>query len=174
MKIGDIISWKGRGPLFTVLSSILSLFDSEWRHRFLKPRQMAIVVGFVGDDPLIFEATAPRCRIMPLSVLKQIYGEDYRVYPWFDKSPPQKAIDAWVYNRLGALYDPLVYCWTILQYLFAKRNICIPRILNDRYSCWELAAEFCNDFGKPWNYCIGRKHPYPMINEFLKECEGIK
>lgn len=173
IKVGDIICWRGEGLVFNILSTILSLFDSTWRHRNPKYWHMAFIHGQDKDgDWLICEATMPCVRTMPLSILEQIYGKDYKVYPWFDQPFPQGQLEPFVKEHLGCKYDVGIYFLTIAQELAARWfHIALPRLLNSAYSCWELVEEYCDFYGNPWHSTHNVKHRYPIISDFLNEAE---
>ena len=67
--------------------------------------------------------------------------------------------------NLDCGYDVAVYFFTMLQYLILHFfNHPIPRLLDNRYACWELAFFFAREMGKP----IQSIHKYPVITDFLK------
>jgi hypothetical protein len=173
MKLYDIICWKGNGILFRVLSFLLGLFDSRWRKRAFKPWHMAIVCGRYADgDWKIFEATSPRCRVLPLSVLDNLYKRPYKIYHWFDNPPSIYDVEQFVNDRVGAKYDALVYVFTVIQKIFDRLfGMDLPRLLDSSYTCWELVEEFCNCMGKPWYSTHTHEHKYPLISDFLKEAD---
>lgn len=171
IKIGDIICWRGKGLTFRILSTTLSFFDPTWRKRKWKPWHTAFIYGQDKEnDWLICEATVPCVRTMPLSILEQIYGKNYKVYPWFDQPFTNGQLESFVKEHLGCQYDVGIYFLTIAQELVAHwYHISIPRLLNSSYSCWELVEEFCDFFGKPWHSTHDVDHKYPMISDFLNE-----
>ncbi len=174
IQLYNIICWEGDGLLFRILSPILSIFEPTWRKRKFKPWHMTWVYGQYSDgDWKVIEATFPRVRTMALSVLKQIYGKNYKNYHWFNLELNKDSAEQFVRSREGAKYDGMVYAWTILQYIVAKYfHKEIPRFLNDSYDCWELVEEICDCFGKPWASTHTIQHRYPLISDFLNEVEN--
>jgi len=90
---------------------------------------------------------------------------DTRIYQWFATPPTRKVMDKFYREHIGKKYDVAIYFWTALQYLFRHFwNKRIPRLLDDRYTCWELVFEFCDEMGKP----LGSKYDCPIITDFVK------
>lgn len=175
IKVGSIIAWRGNGFLFIVLSFILSLVDPAWRRRRWKPWHLSFVIKKLADDDwLICEATWPRVRTMPLSVLDQIYKGDFRVIDWFGKPVSQGKVSTFVKERIGAKYDALVYVFTIIQYIIYKySHIQLGRYNDGAYMCWEITAEFCEVMGEGWESTQTIEHKYPLISEFMNEVDAL-
>ena len=77
-------------------------------------------------------------------------------------------MENFIAEELHKGYDAAVYFWTVLQYFILHFfNHHIPRVLDNRYTCWELAFVFARERGKP----IQSIHDYPIITDFLKEVE---
>jgi hypothetical protein len=176
LAVGKTLCWKGDGFLFDNLSLMISACEASWRRRKWKPWHMAKIVSY---DPvlgwMVLEATWPRVRLMPLNTLVQIYGGDYRVYDWFDGVVlNQSRVDGFVKDRLGTKYDVIVYPLTIIQY-FSWRwfRLPLPRLVDSAYTCWELAEDFDEYMGKPWQGTHNRLHRYPFMPDFLNEVEAI-
>lgn len=106
-------------------------------------------------------------------------------YRWFDRRIPRKVIDKWVAGHQGCKYDVAVYGWTMLQYLVLKgieliqklfrikAKIALPRVLNDRYTCWEALFQFARDMGKAIQEAIGKTvSRYPMISDLMEALDG--
>ena len=172
--VGKIIVWKGAGPLFHVLSALISVFEPTWRARKWKPWHMSFVCAC---DPalgwMVSEATWPRVRNMPLNSLIQIYGGDFQVIDWFRKPLEQPPVDDFVRDRLGSKYDVMVYPLTIAQYfVYRWFKISLPRLLDGSYDCWEYVEEFCECMGKPWKGTHNKLHRYPFLPDFLNEAES--
>ena len=162
MKSGDIIAFKGNGIIFRVLSFLLGRFDKDWREREWKPWHLAFVVEYHRREKrwAIAEAVATGVKI---SWLDEIDNE-YKVHSYFDKPILAIRMREFVADRLGEHYDIVAYIWTILQYFWPS----FPRIINNRWTCWELAAYFCRVFGKPWQPLLR----YPLITDFLRAMEN--
>jgi len=141
IKRGDIIEFKGEGPTFFFLGWILKLFERWWD-------RWGWHTAFVcGKDE------------------RGLDGYPYRIYRWLDRVPPQAKVDAYVESVLGARYDVAIYFWTTAQYLFRHFfNRRIPRLLDDRYTCWENVFWFMREVGKP----IQSIYDCPMITDMLK------
>jgi len=159
IKRGDIIEFKGRGPTFFFLGWILKLFEWWWDRWGW---HTAFVCGKDERGLLICEALDSGVQITPLS---RYDGYPYRIYRWLDRVPPQTKVDAYVESVLGARYDVTIYFWTAAQYLFRHFfNRRIPRLLDDRYTCWENVFWFMREMGKP----IQSIYDCPMITDMLK------
>ena len=153
--LGDYILTAGGGKIMEPLKAGLGLLEPGYRDLDWQPWHMAVVVR-AGRSPLIFEGWFLRSRVVPLSTY-----QDYQIYWWFDRPLARDKVDEFVNSRLGALYDPACYLWTIMARAF---KIPIPRI-NDRFfTCWELAADFALWFGEPWH----DMYEYPLITDFLR------
>lgn len=178
IRIGDTIIFKGGGPLRGTLAPILKLFEPHWD---MWGWHMAKVIDVVPDKKeqydgvTVLEAVFPRVRTNTLNNI----NTEFRVYHVFTKKLNKERLSTFVEERaghydsqgnwiLGSKYDALVYVFTTIQHIFIRVfKTRIPRLVNDSYSCWELAAEFDDCFGKPWisEYCI--EHKYPLITDFL-------
>ena len=179
MTVGDIVVFKGEGFLFKVLSGILCLFDSEWRRREFKGWHVAFVSRFWDNHPIICEALAGGVTENFLETDREL-----KVYQWFDYPvDPHDFVD----SHMGKKYDVAVYFHTMIQYLLLKGvewfqkkfipwhefTISLPRILNDRYTCWENTFWFCRAMGKPIQESEGLSATrYPMITNLLRALEN--
>lgn len=162
MKIGDILEFKRSGPVSWIVGNLLWLFEPWWDKWGW---HLAIVCAIDKQGKVwIAEGTAPVSR---RRVIRN--DEEYRVHQWLDLAvPPRKMLEV-VQPYLGKKYDVQIYLWTALQYLVRHFfNHRIPRLLDDKYTCWELVFEICRDLGKG----IGSKYDCPMITDFLKATEG--
>jgi hypothetical protein len=161
---GDIILCDSAGPLAACLSFMISVFDSDWRNLQRKPWHVRFVSKGVGLNATVCEALSPvvcERRLTSIPILKQ------RAYRWFDDGIQQEWLDRWVYAHCGLRYDVLIYFWTAIVYLArAVWNRYIPRLLDDRYTCWELVMEMCEDAGKPMH----SKRDCPLITDL---CQAI-
>jgi len=132
-----------------VLSFLIGLFDAGWRTLKRKSWHCRLVVSGYGRTALVLEALAPGVVVMPIESIGLI---KQRAYRWFDSPVNYDKLVTWKNEHLGKRYDVLAYAWTAIQYLFrAIWNRPIGRLLNDKYTCWELVMEFCEDFAKPMN-----------------------
>lgn len=88
-----------------------------------------------------------------------------RMYQWLDKQPTKKQLKSFLGTHLGNKYDVTIYFWTSFQYLIRHFfNHRIPRLLDNRYTCWELVFEFCEAMGKP----ISSIYDCPIIADAVK------
>lgn len=163
MKVGDIILFKGRGIGFKLLSRLIRLFEKDWDGwgwhmayvAFIAPDGGALIAESVGRG--IREASLPTNR-------------EYRVYTWLEDADRLK-IQEFTNKHLGENYDVAVYLWTMLQYLVLHFfNHPIPRLLDNRYTCWEFVFLMAREMGRP----IQSLHRYPFLTDFLKAIEGEK
>lgn len=159
IKRGYIVEFKLRGFAFRVLASLLKFFERDWDKWGW---HLAIAYEKSGDGWYILEARAGGTEInyYPNFYLK----EHTRSYQWLDKEPRKKRMAEFLALYQGKKYDVAIYFWTTLQYLIRHYfNHRIPRLLDDRFTCWELVSEFCEHFGKP----IESKYDCPMITDIL-------
>ncbi len=147
--------------MFKILSVLLSFFNSEWRNQDWKPWHTAFVFAKDSYGWVICEALAEGVTTNYLDESKE-----YRVYRWFD-NPPFR-LREFICDHLYAEYDVLLYFWTAVQYLARHYwNRPIPRLLDNKFTCWELVAEMCESMGKP----IISKYDCPIITDILKALE---
>jgi len=111
-----------------------------------------------GNDYWILEATWPTSKLTLLSQMGK-----YRSYQWLDVINMNKHYE-FVNSHIGKKYDILLYPWTTIQYLFRHYwNKPIPRLLDDRFTCWELATEYCEFMGKR----MVSKYDCPILPEIV-------
>jgi len=156
---GDILVFKGGGLVFEILSRILKLFAWDWD-------RWGWHTGFVVCGNQLCESIACGICLSPLSKYKV---ENTRVYRWLDTPPTNEKINTFLGSHLGKRYDVAIYLWSGLQYLFRHFwNRRIPRLLDDRFTCWENVSEFCDDMGKP----VMSRYDCPMLPDMLKQLEA--
>lgn len=160
MKRCDIIEWRRRGFVSWFLGGVLKLFERDWDGWGW---HMGIVWSRLGRGCHIMEATNEGTRI---NYYRYKYlRENTRCYEWLEGEPDLVKMQAFKVSHIGRKYDVAVYFFTAIQYLFRHFvHIRLPLILNDRYSCWELVDEFCDEMGKPW----APKYGFPLLTDFLK------
>ncbi|MDD5703496.1 MAG: hypothetical protein PHU23_15785 [Dehalococcoidales bacterium] len=159
-KIGDLVEFKRRGPTSFILGGLLKILDHEWDGWGW---HLAIAYGRTEGGWYILESLAggPEINFYPDMYL----AANTRSYSWLDAEPIPGQMASFRLKVYGKKYDVAVYFWTALQYLVRHYfNRRIPRLLDDRYTCWELVFEFCEEMGKP----IGSKYDCPTIVEFQK------
>jgi hypothetical protein len=155
---GDIIVFQGDGFLFEVLSRLLKLFERNyerwgWHTAFVFAQDS---YGWIICEALVGGVTTNYLDT----------SRSFRVYRWF-ASPPWR-LREFICQYIGCRYDILLYPWTAVQYLIRHYwNRPIPRLLDNKFTCWELVAEMCESMGKP----IVSKYDCPIITDILKALE---
>ena len=158
---GDILVFRRKGFVSGVLGWILKRFERSW-DGWGWHMAIAWKKGTIGY--WILEAAAKGVRVNLIDV--NMFKDEIRFYKWLDEPPSDEALEEFMLDNLKYGYDVAVYPLTMLQYLvfhFFKHRI--PRLLNNRYTCWELAFWYARVMGKP----IQKIHKYPMVTDFLKE-----
>ncbi len=160
--IGDIIEFKGSGLVYGILSRLIKIFDRSWDRWGW---HVAFVCYGTERNPTICEAVAGGVRLTSLNDLTR----EYRIHHWFGDDPPDPGeVGAFVVKVLNSKYDVAIYLWTGLQYVIRHLwNRRIPRLLDDRYTCWELVFHFCREMGKP----IQSIHDCPMITDLVRQVD---
>jgi len=143
---GYNILWKGNGPLFTVLSFFLGLFDPEWRKRKWKAWHTGYVVR-VLDTGEIITSQAVAKGVEAITYSTALDMGDCRVYSWLDEVE-QSDIDIYTEWNLGRPYDAMAYVWTIIGELTNKFFHHPFRVVNRAKMCWENLGEFDRFMGK--------------------------
>ena len=154
IKVGDIIIFKGEGFAFQFLSRILKIFNPWWD-------RWGWHMAFVSkvNPTIICESEIQGVHENPMP------QKEYRVYRWLEQPVDQAKVDQFVAEYLGKPYDVVIYFWTTAQYLFRHFwNRSIPRLLDDRYTCWELIFTFADHLGRQ----ISADYDCPMLTDFLK------
>ena len=163
MRKGNIIAFKGRGFTFTILSFLLSIFDKEWRGEDWKPWHLAIAWARAYGGWYILEATGAGVKINFYD--NKFLESNTRSWEWLGEKPDSDKMAQFLKEHILKRYDVAVYFWTIAQYLVRHYfHHSLPLVLNNRYSCWELVDEWCDEMGKPW----APKYGFPLITDFLK------
>ena len=163
MKRGSLIEFKRKGPVSFILGGILKLFERDWDGWGW---HLAIAWEKAYDGWYILEALH--------GVEANYYSQHYldyntRSYSWLDKVPTLKKMQVFLDSHINKKYDVAIYFWTTLQYLIRHYfNHRIPRLLDDRFTCWELVFEFCAEMDKP----IGSKYDCPIITDALSAFKG--
>jgi len=157
---GDIILFRGSGPVFNFLSTLLGIFDKKWKRLKKKPWHAAFIADEVASHYTIGESVSK-------GVTEAWLDEDaeFKVYRWLDSEPPKYKVQKFLLDRAYDRYDLSIYFWTALFYLVRHYfNHRIPKLLNNHFSCWELAGEFCAEMGKP----LASKYDTFFITDILK------
>jgi len=164
MKRGDIVEFKVGGRTSGILSRILKFFERDWDRWGW---HLGIAYEKSYDGWYIMEATGEGTQT---HYYPTWYLEKYtRSYKWFDRVPNKKKMAKFREGYVGKKYDVAVYFWTALQYIIRHYfNRRIPRLLDDRFTCWELVGDFCEYMGKP----IQSKYDCPILTDILKELKN--
>ncbi len=156
----DLVVFQGGGTVFQILSRLIKIFNPWWNrwgwHTAIVWRQ-----GIGGW--FLLEATGQGVQE---KFYTNIYLREHTlIYHWLPKCPAQRKMDKFFEEHILKHYDVTSYFWTTLQYLIRHYfNHRIPRLLDDRYTCWELIFEFCEKMGRE----IGSRYDCPMITEMVK------
>jgi|TARA_Y100000310_G_scaffold16579_2_gene16541 hypothetical protein len=162
LKVGDILVFKRKGKTAAVLSLLIKVFEPKW-DRWGWHTAIVTSVNRAGDIWII-EGTSPKSTGRELEE-----GENVRVYRVFTELDRDKTFNRdmhiTVISHINKPYDVAIYFWTALQYTIRHFfNHRIPRLLDDRYTCWELVCSICRDLDKP----INSKYNCPMLPDILK------
>ncbi len=164
LKRGDLVLFKGNGFLFTTLSFLLCLFDSDWRKYSPKPWHCAFVSRVIGESEpsyMIAEAWNPKVR----ERLFEPSIEDCKIYRWLDREQTSTQIESFLAQTMGARYDISIYFLTSLQYLARHLwNRPILRLLDNRFSCWEVDCDAMLIFGRG----LMSMYDCPMMPDMLR------
>ena len=162
IKLGDIVVFKRKGPVSFVLGGILKLFVPSWDG---KDWHTAPVSKHDNERGwMICEALAGGVQENPLSLY-----HDYTVYRWFDEVLDQSKVNKFVADHLGKAYDVAIYFFTALAIIIRHFwNRPIPKLLDRRFSCWELTQEFTTALGKP----IVSPYDVVIITDLMKALKG--
>ena len=160
---GDILVFKRKGFVSGVLGWLLKRFERSWDGWGW---HMAIAWRKARLGYWILEAAGKGVRVNLIK--EEVFKTDIRAYRWLDQPASGDDLEEFMAEELDKGYDAAVYIWTMLQYLILHFfNHSIPRLLDNRYTCWELAFFFVRKMGKP----IQSIHKYPIITDFLKAVE---
>ena len=160
MKKADIIEFKRNGFVSKVLGNLLGLFERDWD-------KFGWHVGFAWEKVTggwyILEATSS-------GVSANYYHNGYlkknvRYWEWFIDYPEQEVMGKFAHETVGKKYDVAIYFWTAVA-IIARHyfNRPIPKLLDKRFSCWELVAEGCDDFDQP----IVSKYDVIILTDLIK------
>jgi hypothetical protein len=166
---GDILIFKRNvdNRISTVLSRLLQLLERGWDRWGWHTGY----VSQVSPDGTIITVEA----VIGKGVQTVVYPTfeslgDVRVYRWADELS-LNALEAFTEKHIGRQYDVVCYFWTSLQRILLQfSNYCIPRIHNDKYTCWELVSAMARAIEKPLQP-ISR---YPLITDMERALEGAR
>lgn len=167
MKRGDIVCFYGKGLLFRVLSGLLCIFDGYWRSLPRKFWHTAILWREDYGGWFIMEAVASGVKINYFS--NNELKERAKVYHWLDARPTHQKMARFLKEHINKRYDVAIYFWTatsiILRHFWNRR---IPKLLDDRYDCWELAEAFASFFNKSM---MPHEYDTIIISDMVKALE---
>lgn len=160
MKRGYIIEFKRASLSSRLLGGLLKLLEPSWDGWGW---HLAIAYERSGDGWYVLEATGDGTEINFYLVS---YLERYtRNYQWLDKEPSKKKVAAFRAQCIGKKYDVAIYGWTSAAIIFRHYfNHPIPRLLDDRFDCWELIQEFAEFNNDP----IVSKYDVVIITDVIK------
>ena len=162
---GDILIFK-RNPkdlASRILSWLLKRFERDWDRWGWHTGHISAVLSH--GTIVTAEATGDGVQAITYPSLESL-GE-VRVYRWLDE-PNLDDLKTFTEEHLGRDYDVACYFWTSLQYLILHLfNHPMPRILDDKYTCWELVCAMARAMGKP----LQPIHKYPLITDMVKVLE---
>jgi len=95
---------------------------------------------------------------------------EVRIYRWVDGFD-LSVLKNFTLEHLGCAYDLACYFWTGMQLLIRRfSGRYIPRIINNRYTCWELVCDMTQAMGKPLQPTLR----YPLITDMIKVLNGVR
>ena len=166
MQPADLIEFRRSGFVSAVLGGMLRLLDPEW-DGWGWHVGIAWQFHYHGWYVLESRAGGPEINWYPETWLKA----NTRSHRWLDFIPDEDDLSSFLNRHIGKKYDVSIYFWTAFQYLIRHFfNHRIPRLLDDRYTCWELAAEFYEELGEP----LQSKYDCPMLPDMIRACKRIK
>ncbi|MFA5378368.1 MAG: hypothetical protein WC455_21620 [Dehalococcoidia bacterium] len=152
-----------RGHIFSVsgiLSRLLKLFDKNYDGYGW---HMSIAWKQEWNGWWILEATTDgvECNFYHTEYL----FEDTRVYKWFDGLNARDMAD-FFHEYKSKIYDRLVYFWTGLAIILRRFwGIEMVHPDDDKFTCWELTAEFTEEMNKP----ILKDYEMVIISDMVKK-----
>ena len=95
---------------------------------------------------------------------------EVRIYRWFD-GLDDELLESFTNMHMGEDYDIACYFWTSLQRLLVPvTHHLIPRIINNRYTCWELVCDMARAMNKP----LQPAEQYPLIADMERALEPAR
>ncbi len=165
MNRGNIIEFKRKGFISWFLGGLLKLFERDWD---MYGWHLAIAWEKAYDGWYILEALAFGTEINYYS--NKFLERNTRCWKWLDEPPTTKEMGEFLESHINKKYDVVIYFWTTLQYLIRHYfNHRIPKLLDDRWTCWELVADFCESMGKP----IQSRFDCPLITDILRNFQFV-
>ena len=128
-------------------------------------------VRCVGADGSIETVESLRGRGVE-NVCYPTFGDlgEVRIYRWLDELDDD-LLESFTAMHMGEEYDIACYFWTSLQRLLAPlTHHLIPRIINNRYTCWELVCDMARAMNKP----LQPVEQYPLIADMERALEPVR
>jgi hypothetical protein len=91
-----------------------------------------------------------------------------RAYRWFDEPPDRQEMTDFALAHLGKPYDVAVYFWTGIAILLRRAGVRLPKLIDRRYTCWELVQEFSFEMDDP----IIPREDVIIISDLIKSLEA--
>lgn len=143
--LGAAVFWKGKGFLFIILSFLLGLFYSDWRHRKWRPWHVGFIVKVSEDSIVTCEAVQKGVSYVEYESLEDM--GDCRIYEWTNDINDFD-IDVWVSRHIDLPYDSWGYVWTLVGGIAMKLFKKPFRVVNKPKFCWEVMSELYRNMGK--------------------------
>lgn len=164
IQMGDVFLYKRGGFTATILGGLLKLLNPSWDGWGW---HLAICTGRYLGGFEVLEALGGGVTLNKVD--EHRLGSDIRVYRVMQNEPSLAAVQELNKVFIGRPYDVAIYFWTALAIIIRHYvNRPIPKLLDNRYSCWELAQEWLCHFG------IELCSPYDVviITDIMKFLEG--
>ncbi len=155
VRAGDILVFKGSGIFAFVLSRLIkALKEPSWDcwgwH----------TAPVIAPD-IIVDAQWPKLKRARISDYVKA-GREIKAYRIMDL-PVEDKLAGFAKEHIGRRYDWFVYILTTLAQLL-RPMFDFPRIIDLRFTCWEITFDFCDDMGLD----ISPPYNYPFITDFLR------
>ena len=157
---GTIVEFKRHGFVSSVLGGLLKLIEPSWD---FWGWHLALIIDRGYDGYYILEATGVGVKVNYYS--RKYLDENTRMWQWLDEELTTEQMSKFLRSHIDKAYDVAVYFWTCLAIIIRHYfNRPIPKLLDNRFDCWELVAEFCAEMGKP----IVSKYDVIIITDIIK------
>jgi hypothetical protein len=157
---GYIVEFKRKGFVSWFLGGLLKLFNPSWD---MYGWHLAILWEKSLDGWIILEAVGQGVKINYYST--KFLDRNTRCWKWFDEPPTRAKMNKFFEAHIDKKYDVQVYFWTALAVIIRHYiNRPVPKLLDDRFTCWELVQYFSESIGKP----IQSKYDVVLITDIIK------
>jgi len=145
IKRGDIIEFKRRGFVSAVLGWLLKRIEKDYD-------------GYGWHTAIAWQPAPQGWYILEAiqhGVTLNWYTEENifnhsRVWTWLKEEPDPVVMSSLLPKYLYKKYDVAIYFWTAVAVIFRHYfNRPIPKLLDNRFDCWELIQEFTMDMEDP-------------------------